>query len=587
MRLKIPCIATSCTAALCAAAMLLAVVPAYGAESDPLPEQTATSQADVPELIQVARPSEEYDGWSYQDVVKEFEQAGFTNIVLEPIGDLNFVSSLVTPDGRIESVTVGEATGFTREATFPADTPVVIRYHTFQSSIDQANSQAAYDEATALFDEGSYEEARAAFEALGDFSDASEMAVRSWEEQRAVDLLAADPAAALVQVPRHANDYDGWSYWDVVAEFEQAGFANVSIEPIGDLFVELGNKDGQVERIQVGDQDYFTGSARFAADTPVVVSFHTYQDRIDRGDYDQGAAEEAPADEQRHYLGTVVNTGLDNGYSGSEQIGVDDRHYGWEIGRFFVSDFTRVTQDDEGNPVFLKNVGDTVTLWFNLEQAVSHLDGNADLTVSDDTNGYYTAFGVDKTDLGRGALLVRYTDYQNNTSEPQIYTDYLAAKTVGADTKVQLFEEGDYEVVLLYELEYNPRRIGDFAVAPSYSNYRISFKFSVRNSNCMVYPFDAQTGAELADNAVAENGFYLDLARSRYLDIDIRKEIEVEGQDGLVEDTRFNRAAADGDAYTEEGIYTITVSNRYTGETTTKTIRVGDASDAEDDEQER
>ena len=142
-------------------------------------------------------------------------------------------------------------------------------------------------------------------------------------------------------------------------------------------------------------------------------------------------------------------------------------------------------------------------------------------------------------------------------------------------------------MVLLYELEYNPRRIGDFAVAPSYSNYRISFKFSVRNSNCMVYPFDAQTGAELADNAVAENGFYLDLARSRYLDIDIRKEIEVEGQDGLVEDTRFNRAAADGDAYTEEGIYTITVSNRYTGETTTKTIRVGDASDAEDDEQER
>lgn len=124
-------------------------------------------------------------------------------------------------------------------------------------------------------------------------------------------------------------------------------------------------------------------------------------------------------------------------------------------------------------------------------------------------------------------------------------------------------------------------------MAPSYSNYCITFKFSVRNSNCMVYPFDAQTGAELSDGAVAESGFYLDLARSRYLDIDIRKEVEVEGQDGLVEDTRFNRAAADGDVYTDKGVYTITVSNRYTGETTTKVIRVGSAKEDDAAEGER
>ena len=48
-----------------------------------------------------------------------------------------------------------------------------------------------------------------------------------------------------------------------------------------------------------------------------------------------------------------------------------------------------------------------------------------------------------------------------------------------------------------------------------------------------------------------------------------------EGADGLVEDVRFNRPAKDGDQYTEEGIYTITVSNRYTGQETTKVIYVG------------
>ena len=40
---------------------------------------------------------------------------------------------------------------------------------------------------------------------------------------------------------------------------------------------------------------------------------------------------------------------------------------------------------------------------------------------------------------------------------------------------------------------------------------------------------------------------------------------------------RFNRPAKDGDAYTDEGIYTFSVKNLYTGESTTKKIYVGDA----------
>ena len=47
------------------------------------------------------------------------------------------------------------------------------------------------------------------------------------------------------------------------------------------------------------------------------------------------------------------------------------------------------------------------------------------------------------------------------------------------------------------------------------------------------------------------------------------------GATGLTEDVRFNRPARDGEQYTEEGIYTITVSNRYTGQQTVKQIYVG------------
>lgn len=47
------------------------------------------------------------------------------------------------------------------------------------------------------------------------------------------------------------------------------------------------------------------------------------------------------------------------------------------------------------------------------------------------------------------------------------------------------------------------------------------------------------------------------------------------GKDGLTEDTRFNRPAKDGEEFTEEGVYKITVSNIYTDRSTEKTIYVG------------
>ena len=43
----------------------------------------------------------------------------------------------------------------------------------------------------------------------------------------------------------------------------------------------------------------------------------------------------------------------------------------------------------------------------------------------------------------------------------------------------------------------------------------------------------------------------------------------------MVEDIRFNRPARDGEEYKQEGIYTITVQNEYTGQETKKTIYVG------------
>ena len=281
-----------------------------------------------------------------------------------------------------------------------------------------------------------------------------------------------------------------------------------------------------------------------------------------------------PAATPMKKLGSKINTGKDNGYSGNEPIDKDDPHYGWDIGHFYVNGYTRETTAADQTPVFLKNVGDKVTLWFHLTEDINKLHGNDHLSVSEDKNGYDRTFEINQTNFERGTLIIQYTNAQGEAQKPIIYTDYLAAYTQrNADTKVQLFEEGDYVVSLDYELKSMGGPFNQFA---SYTDYKIMFEFSIRNGNCMVYPFDNSTGAELADNAITENGFKLDMAKSRYLTIDVQRSVLAVGTDGyLTEDVRFNRPAKAGETYTKEGIYTFKVKNVYTGEMTEKTIYVG------------
>lgn len=280
--------------------------------------------------------------------------------------------------------------------------------------------------------------------------------------------------------------------------------------------------------------------------------------------------------QNKFYLGETVNAGKDTGYSESKKLKEDDPHFGWELGEFFVSGYSDDEKDTSGNPVFLKNVGDKITLWFCLSQDINKLNGNSKLSICEDTNGYDEYFGIEKTNFEKGTLIIRKKNSENHWGKPVIYTNYLKAKaSKGAYTQVELFEEGDYEVALNYEVKETNLNIFGWKPLPSYYNYRIFFRFSVRNGNCMVYPFDVTTGAELTNSAFTENGFYLDLANSQYLDINIKKEVLNEGAEGLVEDVRFNKPAKDGEQFTEEGIYTITVTNEYTKQETVKKIYVG------------
>ena len=94
---------------------------------------------------------------------------------------------------------------------------------------------------------------------------------------------------------------------------------------------------------------------------------------------------------------------------------------------------------------------------------------------------------------------------------------------------------------------------------------QIAFSPKVEN----IPGFAAISGAEFADKLTEQ-------ALGLGADVEMEKVISLEKTaEGFVEDVRFNRPARDGEQYDEEGVYTITVRTRYTGQDPVKTIYVG------------
>ena len=273
--------------------------------------------------------------------------------------------------------------------------------------------------------------------------------------------------------------------------------------------------------------------------------------------------------------GSVVNAGT-KGYAESKPISGDDPHFGWNLGRFMMSGYTEV-EESGSYPTFIKTPGDNLVLWFDLNMDIDALNGNTDLKIAEDTDGFDQTLGFAKTNMGRGALLLKHTDFRNSDGTPIAYLNYLAAKESGvANTRVEVKEEGIYEVALDYEIHD-----GNLAhVFSSTNNYRIAFKFAVKNGSAMFYMFDIGTGAELEDYSRTAEGFRIDFANSHSLKVNVIRYALNQSYTGL--DVRSNAPASDGDQFDRTGYYEITIENTETGEKMTKHIFIGNKGDLAD-----
>ena len=108
----------------------------------------------------------------------------------------------------------------------------------------------------------------------------------------AVSLAACDGTNKKINAPVESSEVGSSNYQDMVSQFKGAGFTSVSTKEIDDLILGWLTEDGQVEEVSIGGKTSFSTSDTFAADAPVVVSYHTFPKK------DKGSTESTPTPDQ-------------------------------------------------------------------------------------------------------------------------------------------------------------------------------------------------------------------------------------------------------------------------------------------------
>lgn len=81
------------------------------------------------EEVQMPASSSAYVGEHFEIAVEELESAGFTNVQTRALGDL--ITGWLKDDGEVEKIRIDGSNSFNKGAWFPADTKILIIYHSF------------------------------------------------------------------------------------------------------------------------------------------------------------------------------------------------------------------------------------------------------------------------------------------------------------------------------------------------------------------------------------------------------------------------------------------------------------------------
>lgn len=91
----------------------------------------------------------------------------------------------------------------------------------------------------------------------------------------AMALCVTLTACGTPKTTSSADGYIGTDYEEVVAQLEDAGFTNIELQEVQDLTSESDMGDGEVGAISIDGATDFAKGAKFEADAPVIITYHT------------------------------------------------------------------------------------------------------------------------------------------------------------------------------------------------------------------------------------------------------------------------------------------------------------------------
>ena len=89
------------------------------------------------------------------------------------------------------------------------------------------------------------------------------------------EIIVRYHAIVLVSSPASSDEIKKQNYHKVQAQFKEAGFVNISVEPIYDVVLGWFVSDGEIESITVNGEDEFYKGEEFRPDDVVVIKYHT------------------------------------------------------------------------------------------------------------------------------------------------------------------------------------------------------------------------------------------------------------------------------------------------------------------------
>lgn len=170
-------------------------------------ESIATSHMAMGEILY---PSDASSSGDYRNTYKKLRDAGFTNVTAEGAGDLFF--GIFETENDIIEITVDGAPSF-EKTWYPADTPIVIKYHSFSKETESNGASVAQNAAQKAQDSVN----TAVSAARDKMSQVVDSATSSMTAKTATSLPTATKASLMVHSYEHSYVHigadDSRHYW--------------------------------------------------------------------------------------------------------------------------------------------------------------------------------------------------------------------------------------------------------------------------------------------------------------------------------------------------------------------------------------